>query len=104
MPSYLRDSETYSMCSQPFEDRASAQTAIDDFYADLCELRKKHKITDMIVVPHVTYVCVSGNERIIGSLWVPLWRGRLTTVYNLLIQSSALLLVQLEDLFLQNRP
>jgi hypothetical protein len=47
---------------EPFESVELAQRASDAFFEELAELRKKHKITDVLAVCKFSYNAASGEE------------------------------------------
>ena len=46
------DHENYYLLSEPFESPDVCNKALEDFYAELGELRKKHHIRDLLVVTY----------------------------------------------------
>ena len=46
----VNDLDNYYKMSEPFESTDAANKAISTFYEELSLLRKKHKITDLLVV------------------------------------------------------
>lgn len=43
----IQDAKTYYKLSEPFADADAANAALDAFYAELRELRKKHRLADV---------------------------------------------------------
>jgi len=46
------DPENYYKMSEPFESPDAANEALSKFHEELGKLRKKHKITDVLIVTH----------------------------------------------------
>lgn len=56
------DPELYREISKPFPSAEAASEAIDAFYDELYELRRKHKIPDVLVVMQVNGMTRDGQE------------------------------------------
>ena len=52
----------YRQAAEPHESNAAAEIAITAFYAELGELRVKHKIKDLLVVYGVNVLDENGDE------------------------------------------
>jgi hypothetical protein len=61
MSADINDAATDRAMSEPFQSAAAADEALAAFDAELRELRRKHKITDVLCVSHFT-VMSGGRE------------------------------------------
>lgn len=64
----VQDPKTYREMSVPFDDAASANKAVQDFFVDLKEIRKKHRMRDLLVTAQVPYVAVSHDGKSIETV------------------------------------
>lgn len=53
--------DTYRAMSEPFESASDLSEALTEFYADLRELRAKHRIADVLVVVKDAYLHEEGE-------------------------------------------
>lgn len=60
----LNDPETYALMAKPFESKEKLDAAVEAFSAELRELRKKHKMTDVYVI--IANSCAEGGEEDAG--------------------------------------
>lgn len=60
--------ELFREMSKPFESQDSADAAINAFFHDLGELRKKHKLTNLYCIISGSYVDQSGEHQFLNNL------------------------------------
>lgn len=68
MKQIKKDPETYLQLSAPFENTEDANNAMQSFYEELGELRKKHKIRDLLVVTYGSVKTADGESEFLNSM------------------------------------
>lgn len=61
-PERTKDPENYRRMSEPFEGPEAANKALKDFFTELGDLRKKHRIADCLTVVSINVKYEDGEE------------------------------------------
>lgn len=61
---FREDEARYRQCSEPHESPEAAQKAIEEFYAELAELRVKYRVRDLYLIYNVAITEEDGTDTV----------------------------------------
>ena len=64
LPGFRSNPKLYRELSEPFASSEAVNEGLENFFADLGELRKKHKIRDLVVLVSLSYMSQDGTDEL----------------------------------------
>jgi len=65
----MNNPKLYREMSEPHATAAEVNASLQAFFDDLGELRKKHKLRDIVAIVNTSYLASDGIEEIDGGSW-----------------------------------